>query len=67
MFFLKLVSREFVIHTYYYLPGHVGKLKKPGAQASHLSLMILALQLHTPLSSHMIPVDPSTLQLQAEN
>ena len=45
----------------------MGKLKKPGAHASHLSLTILALQLQTPLSSHVIPVDPSTLQLQAEN
>ena len=28
--------------------------------------MTLALQLHAPLSSHILPFDPSTLQLQAE-
>ena len=49
-----------------YLPGHVGKSKKPGAHASHLAFMILALQLHIPLPLHVIPFDPSPLQLQAE-
>ena len=52
--------------TYYYLPGHIGKLKKPGAHASHLSLVILALQLHTPLLSHVGPFEPSSLQLHSE-
>ena len=47
------------------LPSHVEKLKKPPLHASHLSLIILALQLHTPLSSHASPFDPSALQLQS--
>ena len=47
------------------LPSHVGKLKYPALHASHLSLIILALQLQTPLSLQVIPFDPSPLQLQA--
>ena len=50
----------------YSIPSHVGKLKKPVLHASHLSLVILALQLHTPLSSHASPFDPSASQWQAE-
>ena len=49
------------------IPEHVGKLKKPALHASHLSPPILALQLHTPLSLHVVLLDPCALQLQAEN
>ena len=61
----KLELREFV-KVSYSLPSHVGKLKKPVLHTSHLSLMIFVLQLHTPLSSHASPFDPSALQLQTE-
>ena len=39
---------------------------KPEAHASHLSLMILALQLHLPLASQELPIEPCELQLQAK-
>ena len=49
------------------LPEHVGKLKNPALQALHLSPPIFALQVHTPVSLHELLLDPSALQLQAEN
>ena len=48
----------------YLLRWHVGKLKKPSLHLSHLWFVKLGLQLQTPLSSHPIPFDPSSSQLQ---
>ena len=51
-----------------YLPSHVGKPKKPEVHWSHLSFVILSLQLHTPVSSsQVISWEPSSLHSQAEN
>ena len=55
-----------MVKVSYSLPLHVGKLKKLVLHASHFSLIILTLQLHTPFTSHVSPFDPSALQLQAE-
>ena len=48
----------------YLLRSHDGKLKKPWLHLSHLWFVKLGLQLQTPLSSHPIPFDPSSSQLQ---
>ena len=50
-----------------YLPeSHTGKGMKPTLHSSHLSFMILALQLQIPLLSHVVPFEPSSLQLHSE-
>ena len=49
------------------LPSQVGNAKCSAAHWVHLSPTMLALQLHFPLlSSHSIPVEPSTLHSHAE-
>ena len=50
-----------------FLPEHVGNLKNPALQASHLSPTIFALHVHIPVSLHETLLDPCALQLQSEN